>query len=395
MSRQSHSAARSALGYFYQSQWPLLELLRGSGERPDCAITLELHDDVAWDVQGTPTDLLQVKHHLRATRRLGDKDVDVWRTIRAWMNTQDVADPNGPTLTLVTTQIASEGSAAAALRPMDHDPIRALGLLEAAARDSTAQETRATRARFLDLPAATREIFVRRMYVLDTAPTIGDLDAEVRRELRWALPRGHEDTFMDLLWSWWHGKVVDMLQRRRQAVRGVDVAVAVDDLRDRFTVANLPTLVQVEEFDTEREGDYVDRHFVHQLRWVDTPATLIQKAIIDYYRAYTQTAWWVDDDLVGLDELDAFEKKLRDEWEREFAWMLTELPADADDTAKRRAGLGLLRSRLDQTAIRVCDRYDEAFFSRGKCHELADDGRVGWHPDFAKLLEHLLLAVAP
>ncbi len=37
----SHNAASSALGYLYQSQWPLLELLRRSDERPDCAITLE------------------------------------------------------------------------------------------------------------------------------------------------------------------------------------------------------------------------------------------------------------------------------------------------------------------------------------------------------------------
>jgi hypothetical protein len=50
----SHNAASSALGYLYQSQWPLLELLRRSEERPDCAITLELHDDVAGSRTASP-----------------------------------------------------------------------------------------------------------------------------------------------------------------------------------------------------------------------------------------------------------------------------------------------------------------------------------------------------
>jgi hypothetical protein len=94
----SHTAAPAALGYIYQCQWPLLALLRDSADRPDCQITLELHDDVAWDHDGTPTALLQVKHHVNSVRGLGDKDVDWWRTIQAWMDAHDPADAAGPKL---------------------------------------------------------------------------------------------------------------------------------------------------------------------------------------------------------------------------------------------------------------------------------------------------------
>jgi hypothetical protein len=110
---------------------------------------------------------------------------------------------------------------------------------------------------------------------------------------------------------------------------------------------------------------------VHQLKWVGIPARLIQKAVIDYYRAYAQTSRWIDDDLIGIEELEAFEARLRDEWEREYEWMVTELPADADESAKRRAGLRLLRETLDRTGIRVRERYDQAFFCRGKHGEAA------------------------
>lgn len=303
MPSPSHNAAPSALGYLYQSQWPLLELLRRSDERPDCAITLELHDDVAWEQEGSPTELLQLKHHIRAGRGLGDKDVDIWRTIGAWMDTHDVGDPEGPKLTIVTTQTARPNSAVAALRPSGRDVNRALELLEVAAADSTAEVSAGWRRRFLDLDQVQRATFVARIYMLDAAPGIGDLDDAIRRLLRWVLPRGHENTFLGLLWSWWHAKVIGLLQGRRRHVNAVEVAVKIDELRDQFTRDNLPTLVQPEHFDLAEQATYLDHCFVHQLRWVGTPPRLIQKAIIDYYRAYVQTALWVDDDLIGLDEL--------------------------------------------------------------------------------------------
>jgi hypothetical protein len=387
----SHSAASSALGYLYQTQWPLLELLRRSEERPDHAVSLELHDDVAWEDDGTPVELLQLKHHLRERGGLGDRDADVWRTLRAWMDTVDVGDPNGPALTLVTTQTAAEGSAAEALRPPHPDPIRALSLLETAAQESIARDSEGSRRQFLELDATRRAIFVSRIRVLDASPAIGDLDAQVRGALRWALPRGHEDTFVQLLWGWWHTVAVDLLRRRRRSVSADELAIQVDRLRDQFTRDNLPTLVGAEAFDPAEQASYLDRHFVHQLCWVNTPSTLIQKAIIDYYRAYTQTARWIDDHLVGLDELASFESRLHDEWEREFAWMLLELTEDSDEHAQRQAGLRLLRKTLDNTAVRVRDRYDEPFYCRGKHHELADTGQVGWHPDFTERLATLLV----
>jgi len=397
VSGPSHEAASSALGYLYQSQWPLLELLRGSLDRPDLAITVELFDDVAWEEQGTATQLLQLKHHARSGRGLGDMSTDLWRTVRVWLDGVDVSDPNGPSLCLVTTQTAAPASASAALRPDEtgeRDVSAAVALLETAASRSQDQTTRETRERFLALPAGSRRTFVERIRVLDGAPTIGDLDGKVRREVGRGLPRGHEDTFMGLLWAWWHARVVEMLQGKRRSVSGLDVDAYISTLRDSFGPDTLPTLVGLDALAPDAEADYADRRFVHQMRWVGMPGKLIQKAIADYYRAYTQTAAWVDSNLVGLDELDVFEKKLRDEWEREFNWMQAELPANASEDDKQRAGLKLLREALDRTGIRVRERYDEPFFCRGKHHELADEGRVGWHPDFEDLLNALLVGAA-
>jgi hypothetical protein len=389
----SHTAAPAALGYLYQCRWPLLALLRDSADRPDCQITLELHDDVAWDYDGTPTELLQVKHHIKSVRGLGDKDADWWRTIQAWMDAHDPGDAAGPKLAMVTTQLAPEGSAAAALRPPARDVVLALQRLEAAARGSQAEATRAAREGFLALSPAARAVFVARMYILDAAPGFDDLDTDVRKELRHALPpTEHQGTFMDLLWAWWHAKVIDMLQGKRRGVSYLDVSGYLDDLKGQFSSPDmLPTTVPEDEFDQATVGDYLDRPFVHQLRWVGVVNRAIQSAIIDYYRAYAQSARWVEDDLIGTDELDKFERRLKDEWEREFDFMLAGLPASAGDHIKREAGLRLLHERMNQAQVRLRARYDEPFFSRGIHHGLADDGRAGWHPEFEKRLEEMLL----
>jgi hypothetical protein len=393
-SGQSHDASASALGYLYQSQWPLVELLRRAGEQPDSAVTLELYDDVSWEQDGTPTELLQLKHHVNAAGGLGDKNEDLWRTIRVWMDVHAPGDPSGPTLTLVTTQTAAPGTAAAALRAGTRDPAAASRLLKAAADESTAQATRDVRERFLDLPDAERAVFVDRIYVLDAEPSIGDdLEDDLRRALYLVLPKDHEQTFIDQLWGWWHRVAVNLLRRTRGTVTALDVKAKIDELRNAFAGDNLPTLVRRDDIEFDVEKTYAARTFVEQLRWIALTAKLLQKAMIDYYRAYTQSALWVEDNLVALDELQAFEADLVDEWERQFEFMTMKLPDGADRETQEQAGQELFRLVTENSNVRL-RAYEEPFYTHGTLHGLADDGRVGWRPDFQARLAGLLLGGA-
>lgn len=393
-SGESHDASASALGYLYQSQWPLVELLRRAGDEPDSALTLELYDDVSWEKDGTPTELLQLKHHVKAAGSLGDKADDLWRTIRVWMNAHPPGDPSGPTQILVTTQTAAAGTAAAALRTGARDPATGRQLLENAARESTAQASRDVRQRFLDLSDGDRAVFVDRIHVLDAEPSIGEnLEAELRRVLYLVLPKDHEQTFIDQLWGWWHRVAVNLLRRTRGTITALDLKAKIDELRNAFAGDNLPTLVRRDDIDYDVEETYANRKFVEQLRWIALTAKLLQKAMIDYYRAYTQRALWVDDNLVALDELQAFEADLVDEWERQFEFMKMKLPPGADAGDQDRAGQELFRLVTENSNVRL-RAYDEPFYTHGTLHGLADDGRVGWHPNFQARLAALLLGGA-
>ncbi|WP_225846930.1 ABC-three component system protein [Streptomyces sp. HPF1205] len=391
MAQGSHDAAHSAVGYQHQTWWALVELLRSGPERPDSSLTLEMYDDIAWDASGTPTELLQIKHHQGNTRRLTDRAMDVWKTIQVWMDHSSPTDISGPSLVLVTTQTAAPGSAMALLRADDRNEASALAILESVAAEEGADDTRKTRQQFLALEASARRTFVHRMRVADGSPHAEDVHAAARTALQWTLPPGHEELFMAMVWKWWDGQALALLQGRLASLDVGSAQAAIAEIRDQFTSENLPTLVHLADVDeAEISEQHRTRPFVQQMEWVAYPPRNLQKAIVDYYRAYAQAVQWVDEDLIGIAELERFEAELVDEWEREFEWMTEGLDEGADEKAKQAAGRSLLRTLLGQTGITVRSRYNDPFFARGHRHALADSGRVGWHADFEDRINQLL-----
>ncbi|MGP2441356.1 ABC-three component system protein [Streptomyces sp. JW3] len=112
------------------------------------------------------------------------------------------------------------------------------------------------------------------------------------------------------------------------------------------------------------------------------PPVSLRLSVIDYHRAQTQAIRWIAEDLVAADDLTALSRDLVEEWETEFEWMQIELAATTDEAARQRAGARLLKDLSQRNAPCLHGRYHEAFFVRGRRHELADTAGVGWHPDF-------------
>jgi hypothetical protein len=391
MGKGSHSAAPNAIGYQHQTWWALVELLQSGADRPDAALSLELYDDVAWEQKGTATELLQVKHHIGQHRMLTDAATDVWRTLKVWMDEASPADASGPALALVTTETAADATAVAALRPYSRNEAEALRLLEHVARTSESKQTASARAQFLGLGDAARLTFVSRIRVIDRSPHIEGVADQVKRHLHWALPPGHEDLFLAMVWRWWDETALALLQGRQRSVDVGEAQAAIADIRDQFTRENLPTLVELADVDAQDlEQKYRMHPFVQQMHWVAFPPRNLQKAIVDYYRAYTHSVRWLQEDLIGAVELTRFEHELVDEWEREFEWMLDSLDEDAGEAEKKTAGKDLLRQLLSRTGLTVRSRYNDPHFARGQRHMLADTGKIGWHADFEARIAQLL-----
>jgi len=96
----SHSADDAALGFLYQAQYALLRLWNEAVD--DAVIYLEMLDDVTLESNGM-TILEQLKHSLSdKPASLTVKSVNVWKTLKAWIDMIPQLELSRTVLNLVT-----------------------------------------------------------------------------------------------------------------------------------------------------------------------------------------------------------------------------------------------------------------------------------------------------
>ena len=94
--------------------------------------------------------------------------------------------------------------------------------------------------------------------------------------------------------------------------------------------------------------------------------------------------------MIGVGEIDRFERRLVEEWDHLFTNLTAELEEDAGDDERSRCGREIFNQASSNARARIRQKYEEPFMTRGSLHLLADDRRVGWHPDFEARLQELL-----
>ena len=395
MSESKFAAADAALGYLYQVRCALLwTLKRLRSESTDFLVSIETLDDVTFETSGgDPTDLLQTKHHRSRIASLSDTSTDLWKTLRIWFQARDADSISDSTaLYLVTTAASSEGGAAWHLRAGSRNIDVARQLLADTARSSTNAVNVPAYKAFLEASSTTQKKILERVTIIDGAPPIESLDDELRREVFWAAGRDHQKAFLDRLEGWWFRRVLRQLSEPAGVGRigSIELDAQMSDLREQFHQDALPIDEDLLAFDlTEATATaHQDSVFVLQMKLVSAGKKRIGAAIRDYYRAFEQRSRWMRDRLVLHAEL-GYEKRLVEEWELVFAAMRDELGEDATESAKTAAARSVL-TWAERTTVPIRASVTEPFITRGSLHMLADDARLGWHPEFRERLAALL-----
>ena len=128
--------------------------------------------------------------------------------------------------------------------------------------------------------------------------------------------------------------------------------------------------------------------FVEQLRLITLTEPRIRHAVIDYYRAFEQRSRWLREDLLLVGDLEQYEQKLVEEWERAFERIKQNVGVE-EEPKKQVAGRAVY-DWAQEANIYIRPQCREAYIHRGSFQLLADKLRVGWHPEFLARLEHLL-----
>lgn len=390
------SAADSALGYFYQVRCALLWSLQRLKEEATFETSIETLDDVTFEVNGTPAELLQTKLHKNRGANLTDASPDIWKTIRIWVAGLDAGEITRDTvLYLVTTENAVPGTIAGNLKSDPRDVEAALHSLESTAQTSTNQSNAAAYLAYLGKSPVERRAFIERVFVIDCAPDISDLDDLLGKEVFHAAGRSQKNTFLNYLEGWWFRRVVKQLQHidTKDRILSEELESQMADLRDQFRQDSLP--ISDDLLNYELDDETAEAHqgfpFVQQVELATNNTKRIAAAIRDFYRAFEQRSRWQRQDLLFVGDLTVYEKALTEEWELIFAAVEDKVGPGAAEEAKRIAAQEVLSwAEIGAVKARIKTSVTDPFIVRGSLHILANDLRVGWHPEFRERLKHLL-----
>jgi hypothetical protein len=384
------SVPDAALGYLYQCRLALLSALRRVRSGHEFLLHLETLDDVVFEREGAPPELLQTKHHRRQAANLSDASPDLWKTLRIWCEGTTRGEIlASAALYLVTTSTAGDGSAARYLRSDGRDVEKAAERVRSVAQSSTNESNQSGYVAFLALSHAGQQQLLERVIILDAAPNIVDLDTELRKEVRWAVDRKHVEPLLRRLEGWWLRRAVRHLaSRSSDPVLSEEFESQMDDLREQFKRDALPIDDDILAAEVD-ESVYQDAIFVRQLQLIGVGAQRILAAIREYFRAFEQRSRWVREDLLLVGELEQYERRLLEEWQLIFARMKDDLGSSEAEDLKQKAAREVYKW-VEEKVIPIRPNVTEPFVTRGSYQLLSDRLRVGWHPEFVARLRHLL-----
>ena len=390
--RGQYSAASSSLGYFYQCRYALLEALRRLPEGDPISISIETLDDVVFETDGSAVDVLQTKHHINAHANLTDASPDLWKTLRIWIEGQSDGNiPQDARFFLITTAVCNDGTAAAYLRPEEaRDEVKALERLSATASTSSSATNSPAYQAFRSLEATGRELLVKSITVLDGSPSIGQLDNQLQQAVFYAVERQFLNSYLERLEGWWFGRVIKhFLDDNAGPILGEELEAEASRIREQFKEDNLPVDDEIMQATVDASG-YLEKTFVEQLKLIGVNHNRVVYAIRNYYRAFEQRSRWMREDLLYVGDLERYENQLIEEWQLIFEQMRDKLGADAADQAKLSAAQNLYEWVESGTHRAIRPAVTEPSIARGTYQMLADDLRVGWHPEFRERLRTLL-----
>ena len=383
----SFSAGPQAGGYLYQVRFALLTCLQLTEEKD---IVLEHLDDVHYEQDGKPSDLLQFKYHVASLASLTDRSSDLWKSLRVWSFrvANGEIDLKRIQLKLITNAVAQEGSIAAQLRAGVKDRRACLSALIDVARTGGSKENAASYEAFLSLSDDQRASLVDTIVVLDGAPGLLDLGAAMERELRLvALPQ-HLQLLREQLEGWWievaSGALVSSPPR---PIPFAAIRHKINDLRDQLGPLSLPDEFSNANLPEGFEANSAQAIYLRQLAIINAKSDVLQRALLDFFRASQQRSSWVRQELVGLDELPKYDQLLHDEWEVKRSCL--DDPRLHDEELQR-VTWGRKLYNWVQTDfsdhLRIRPGWVHPYMLRGSYHMLADQLDIGWHPDYDKIL---------
>lgn len=381
------NAGASMLGYLYQVRIALLWAIRQS-RVGDFSVTVETLDDVSFEVGGDAIAVLQTKHTLHVIATLSDLSPEVWKTLRVWMvGCVSGEVPSNAARFLISTATVSPGTACAALGIEERNVREAAKRLKHAATTSTNAELKDAFQSFLALDDAAREQLLSRVYVVPAQPDADAIHAQLHSEL-YHVALHHQELSVQMLEGWWFKRVIHELVHQGLGIPRVEIDAQISDIQESLKRDALPIDGEIDALMValEQLPEFANRPFYKQIELVGGSQGRIRNAITSYLQAFRQRSAWTRDDLLFDADLQQYDQRLFLEWELQREQVCNELGAEATEAAMATVGRAILKWAED-AHVPIRSGVHVPWVCRGSLHMLAEDRRLGWHPDFEARLK--------
>lgn len=385
-----HEAGAQMLGYLYQVRLALYLLL--NNEDPSAMISIEKFDDIAFESNGTPYELIQMKHHTTNLGDLTDKSVDLWRTFKSWIDTisNDLTILEHTNFIIITTACVPAGSAAEKINQGENEV--AYSLLKKVAEDKKNKSNALFYNAFLNQEASKIKTLLSKAKIIGSSSNISDVRDDIKKVIRYSCKHEHIDYVTDRVEGWWFNEVIKALLSNNSVLISQGMLQnKIIEISRQYDDDNLPIEFWNLDSIEEKDLDTKDRLFLEQLRLISSSNNTLKIAIRDYYRASVQRSSWLRKGLIFANELDSYENRLKDAWERAFAAMEENLSEYGEPTEdeKIREGRALYRNVTGQD-IRIRDKCEAPYVMHGTYHIMSNALDIGWHIDFIKRIKQIM-----
>ena len=384
------SAKEPSLGYIYQIKFALLMLLNNAKELENPKVRIENLDDV--DIHDIKkTNLYQTKLHIKNKANLTDSSSDFWKTIRIWCEhiSQGNVELDKTLFNLITTSEVPETSilfnfTKETLLPNEIDNL--IIELDKIALHSSSQTNKKAYEAFLELEVETKKEFIRNIRISDNSIDIKEIDSKIKSELIFSTYPSRLDALFEILEGWWLKKSIQNLTDEINAIELDELLLKIANIADSLKSDNLPNHFpeQIEVTDDD-VNTMQAKSFIKQLEIVqiNIKSRAVKRAISDFRRAFDQRSKWLRLQLLNPDEEEDYDKKLEDYWRNIFDIMCDDTE-DKSSAELKKLGKDFYIDQFAKTCpqIKIREKFNEDYLTRGSYQMLSDAKKIGWHPNF-------------
>lgn len=392
--KDPYSAGEQGLGYIYQARFALLRLFQLP---EDSTVLMEKDDDLDFmDNNGIKT-LASLKHKA-VNDRLTNLSTDFWKSVKIWLvryNRDGRSKCTHRFFIFTTSEVAKNSFLTHFLSTGKSDLSDVLLLVQNALSTTKSEVIKPIETEFDKLNVDEKIDFLSRIIIFDNCPRIDDVPKIIIEQHMRTVRREFRRPVYERLEGWWNDIVVELLSGKRTSeVFGYEVSDKLSSIADEYKTDNLPINFRGKKPQGKIDPENDPRLFVVQLREIDIKPDRIQHAIYDYYRAFEQRSSWARENVVFGGEVEGYDDRLVDEWERYRDVIFEDIEDDSAEKVLQSAGKELYKwAELNTGYLRIRERVSEPYVVRGCFHILANRRplpRIYWHPCFLKRLETIL-----